>query len=64
MNSTIPRKEVDPIRELIPWARHDAILKAFDEREKERKEILKMVKNLQDASLLPEKVKEIIGVMN
>ncbi|NJE07590.1 hypothetical protein E3E31_03470 [Thermococcus sp. M39] len=55
------RKESDLIKELIPWARHDAIVQAFNEREKERREILEMVENFQDASFLPEGAREIIG---
>lgn len=61
MSSAPSPDEVDPIKELIPWARQDAIERAFNEKEKERREILEMVENLQDVSFLPEGVREIIG---
>ncbi|HIP75161.1 MAG TPA: hypothetical protein EYH24_04920 [Thermococcus paralvinellae] len=61
MNSTIPRKEVDPIRELIPWARHDAILKAFDEKEKREKRNSGNGQKSPGCIFSSRKVKGIIG---
>ncbi len=61
MGTAPPCKKPDPIKELIPWARDDAIVQAFEERERERKEILEMIGNFRNISFLPEDAREIFG---